>query len=155
MGYRFSPIRGKESLLEAVVYVATTTAELARKIIGKSFPIRSLTVFSHDQSEYEGLIEILSEMGAPYDENNGPRITLHQPIVVGDNTITHLRIRKSDPDRPQVGCSDIKTDYEKFKDEYLAKCLDNLRLIKRSTYEMIELFDPEYDVLAYVVSLEK
>ena len=154
MQYRFSPIQSKEALLKAVEYVATTTTELAKKVVGEIFPIQSLTIFSHDRLEYEILIKILADLGTPYDENNGPRMTLHQPIVVGNNTITHLRIRKPDPDRPQVGCNDFETDYDSFKNEYLAKHPDNLRLIKRPTYEMIEFSVPEFDVLAYVVSPE-
>ncbi len=151
----FSPIQDKDTLLRAVEYVATRTSELASKIVGRSFPIKYLTIFSHDQSEYETLVKILAELGAPYDENNGPRVTLLEPIVVGGNTITRLRIRKPDPNRPQVGCGDFETDYESFKNKCLATHPENLRLIKRPTYEMIEFFDPESDVLAYVVSSER
>jgi hypothetical protein len=53
----------------------------------------------------------------------------------------------------QVGCNDFEVqDYKKFKAEYLPKHPSNLRLIERPEYEMVEFFDPDYDVLAYVVS---
>ena len=147
-----NPIQNKEQLIETVKYIATKTSRMAEKIIGKKLPIRSLTVFSHSQLEYELLVKILAEMGAPYNENNGPRIALHEPIIVEQDRITHLRIRKPDPERPQVGCNDFETDYQSFKKEYLASHSGNLKLIERPTYEMIEFFDPEFDVLAYVVS---
>src|SRR3989344_5155552 len=123
--YRFSPIQDKEELVDAVRYVATETTRLAEKVIGESFPIKSLTIFSHDQSEYESLIEILFEVGRPYNENNGPRVELFEPIRIGNNSIKYLRIRKPDAERPQVGCND---------------------------FEMIEFRDLSFDVLAYVVS---
>ena len=145
-------IQNKEELLGAVRYVAMETSRLARKIVGKSFPIKSLTIFSHSQPEYELLIRILADMGKPYNEKNGPRVELHEPILVEGNRITHLRIRKPDPERPQVGCNDFETNYKSFKSDYLPKHPDNLRLIKRPEYKMIEFHDPSFDVLAYIVS---
>lgn len=145
-------IQDKAGMEEAVQYVAAETSRLAKKIVGKVFPIKSLTIFSHSQIEYELLTGILAEMGKPHNFNNGPRIELYKPIEVGENHITHLRIRKPDPERPQAGCNDLETDYEAFKKKHLSKHPNNLRLIKRSEYEMIELYDQNFDVLAYVVS---
>lgn len=145
-------IQNQKELIEAVKYIASGTSKMAQKIVGKTFPIKSLTVFAHSQSEFELLIGILAKIGKPYNYNNGPRVELYEPIKVGKNRITHLRIRKPDPERPQVGCNDFETDYEIFKSEYLLKQADNLSLIKRPEYEMIELYGKEFDVLAYVVS---
>lgn len=149
----FRIIKNRSELVETVRYTAAKTSELCKKIIGKSLPIHSLTVFSHSENEFEFLKELLSTMGSPYNENNGPRVTLYEPIVVDNNTITHLRIRKPDPERPQVGCNDFDVkEYETFKAEYLAKHPENLVLIKRPDYEMIEFRHPDFDVLAYIVS---
>lgn len=145
-------IQNQKELIEAVKYVASETPKMAQKIVGKTFPIKSLTVFAHSQPEFELLTGILAKIGKPYNYNNGPRVELYEPIKVGENSITHLRIRKPDPERPQVGCNDFETDYESFKSEYLLKYADNLSLIKRLEYEMTELHDKEFDVLAYVVS---
>jgi len=145
-------IQNKKELIDAVRYVAVETSKLAKKIVGRSFPIKYLTIFAHSQSEYELLIQILEDMGKPYNYNNGPRVELHESIDVDNDHITHLRIRKPDLKRPQVGCSDFETDYEVFKSDYLSKHTDNLSLIKRAEYDMIELHDKEFNVLAYVVS---
>jgi len=40
MQYRFSQIKDEDALLKAVDYVATRTAELAKKVVGKDFPNR-------------------------------------------------------------------------------------------------------------------
>lgn len=144
-------IQNKEELIEVVRYVATKTSELCKKIIGKELPIKSLTIFAHTEAEFERLIKLQEEMGKQYNYNNGPRVELNEPIIAGKNQITHLRIRKPDLERPQVGCNDFETDYKSFKQNYLSSYPDNLRLIKRPEYEMIEFHDSTFDVLAYVV----
>ncbi len=145
-------IENKTELIETVKYIAKETARLCKSIVGKSFPIKSLTIFSHDETEYKLLFANLQTLGDPYNYNNGPRVELFKPIVAGDNKITHLRIRKPDMERPQVGCNDFETDYELFKKEYLLKYPEHLELIIRPEYEMIEFRDNKFDVLAYVVS---
>ncbi len=150
--YRFSSIENKEKLLEAVRYVAAETTKLALKTVGRTFPIRSLTIFSHGETEYSFLTGLLADMGDSDSFNNGPRIELSEPIEAGGHRITHLRIRRPDPERPQAGCSDFETDYGIFKREYLLRHPDNLILIKRPEYEMIEFRDKDFDVFAYVVS---
>ena len=151
--HRFNPVEDEGELLNAVEYVATKTSVLVEKVIGQKLPISSLTIFSHFQEEYENLVEIINTLGSFYKENNGPRVVLYNPIRIGDNIITHRRIRKPDTERPQVGCNDFDVeDYNAFKQKYLSKHSDNLHLIERKDYEMIEFSDSEFDVLAYVVS---
>jgi len=151
--YRFSPIQNEEQLREAIAYVATQTSALSKKVIGDSLPVASLTIFAHYSSEYEAVRAMLSSLGQETAASNGIRIQLQKPVVVGSNQITHVRIRKPDPYRMQVGCADlIVPDYSVFKSEYLQIHVGNLRLIERSEYEMIEFFHPDFDVLAYVVS---
>lgn len=150
--YRFSPIKNGEELIKAVKYVTKQNTKLCKKIIGTVLPITSLTIFSHYRDEYEKLVKILHKMGKLCGENNGPRVALHKPVKVNGNVIAYLRIRKPDPYRMQVGCSDFDVAYQHFKKKYLNKKPKNLRLIKRPEYEMIEFFDPDFDVLAYVVS---
>ena len=142
----------KEELQETVAYIVTEASALVHRILGKTFPITSLTVFAHSPEEYAMHVALLFELGSPFDEQNGPRVTLHEPMVVGRHRITHLRIRQPDPERPQVGCCDFDTDYEAFSESYLKQFPNNLTYIMRPGYEMIELHDPEFDVLAYVVS---
>ncbi len=151
--YRFSPIQDKEQLLRAAEYIATKTSELCKKVLRQNLPISSLTVFAHYPEEYEHLTKILNALGTFYNENNGPRVVLDKPLKIGNNTITHLRVRKPDPHRMQVGCNDFDIEnYIEFKKQNLLAHPNNLRLIDRPEYEMVEFFDPDYDVLAYAVS---
>lgn len=145
-------IKSEVELIKMVQYVATTTSAMAKKVLGRAFPIHSLTIFAHSPEEYDGLVKMVEKLGVPFNFNNGPRIALRAPINVEGNSITHLRIRKPDSARPQVGCNDFDADYSVFKKEFLVKFSQNLRLEVRPQYEMIELFHPAFDVLAYVVS---
>ena len=143
----------EKEIVERVVYIANQTSRLCEISIGNTLPISSLTIFSHSEDEFASLKKSLSVLGSPYNENNGPRVTLYKPIKAGSNLITHLRIRKPDLERPQVGCNDFDVeDYEVFKRKYLVSHSKNLRLIVRNDYEMIEFFNDNFDVLAYVVS---
>jgi hypothetical protein len=154
--YRFSPIETKEKLLEAVQYVAKTTTELCEKITGNEYPISSLTIFSHYPEEFEKLKAFLFEMGKLDHENNGPFVKLNEKISLHNSELELLRVRHPDPNRPQVGCNDfLIPNYQEFKENFLTKKPNNLREITRLEYEMIEFFDPDFDVLAYVLSNQK
>lgn len=154
--YRFSPIKNEDKLIEAVKYVAVQIVKLCKRTIGKELPVSYLTIFAHYDDEYRKLIDMLGKLGRLSKANNGIRAVLHKPIKVRHNTIAHLRIRKPDPYRMQVGCGDFEVkDYQRFKRIYLAKHLQNLRLIERPDMKMIEFFDTDFDVLAYIVESEK
>ncbi len=151
--YRFSPIKTKEDLLEAINYVASETTELCRRVTDKEYPISGLTIFSHYPDEFEELKKIVLSLGELDSENNGPCVKLHKPIKLPNGELFLLRVRQPDPYRLHVGCNDFEVpDYGEFKKQYLEAKPSNLRLIERPDFEMIEFFDPDYDVLAYVLS---
>ncbi len=150
--YISEPIKSQEELMATIRYIVVEASKMISKVIGKKLPIKSLTVFSHSQPEFDFLSEMIGGIGRPYNFNNGPRVELFEPIVIDENHITHLRIRQPDLERPQVGCNDFDTDYRKFKQDYLSQNRTGLRLIVRPEYEMIEISDSGFDVLSYVVS---
>lgn len=146
--YKFSPIKNKKQLVKAVRYVIKQASKLCENVTGKKLKIRYVTVFSHYENEYKNLAKILRKLGEIREANNGVRATLKEPI----EGVTELRIRKPDPYRMHAGCCDFLADYWTFKEKYAHAKSKNLRLIKRQDYDMIEFFDPDFDVLAYVVS---
>lgn len=137
---------------EAIDYVIEQELLLVNKVTGKSLPITYLTIFAHYDDEYENLKNILESWGQTSQANNGIKAKLYDPILYSDGKINEVRVRQPDPYRMQVGCCDFTVDdYEDFKTTIL-EGNKNLRLIERPKYEMIEFFDPDFDVLAYVVS---
>lgn len=150
--YKFSPIKTIDELYNAIKYVIKNENILSKKVIGNELPISYLTIFSHFDDEYNGLLEIINKLGQISDANNGIKVKLKKPINFDNQKVGLLRIRKPDVERPQVGCCDFKIEnYDNFKNNYLRNN-DNLRLIIRSEYEMIEFFDSNFDILAYVCS---
>ena len=150
--YKFSPIMSEATLIEAVHYVIDQEALLSSKAINQVLPITYLTIFAHYMDEYDNLVKIIERLGDISDANNGIKSKLHSPIMAGNQEIRELRVRKPDPYRMQVGCCDFGiADYNAFKDGHLENN-KNLRLIERPDYEMIEFFDPDLDVLAYIVN---
>ncbi|MEX2008461.1 MAG: hypothetical protein WD850_03160 [Candidatus Spechtbacterales bacterium] len=146
--YRFSPIKTHEELFAAVQYVAKEAATLAEKVTGQRYPITYLTIFAHSQEEYDGLVAMLASLGEVSEANNGQQVKLNEAI----DGIPRIRVRKPDPQRPQVGCVDFDAgEYEDFKNKYLNSS-EHLRLIERPDYEMVEFFGPQFDILGYVVS---
>jgi len=150
--YRFSPIKTKDELLETITYIACETTKLCIQVTGHEYPISSLTVFAHYPNEFIQLKDILLSMGKFKSENNGPFVELYEPIHLPSQELSLVRIRKPDPYRMQVGCNDFEIpSYENFKGEFLNKN-ECVRLIERPEYEMIEFFNPDFDVLAYIIS---
>ena len=145
-------MQAEAELKEAISYVIQQEAHLAAKAVADVLPITYLTIFAHYPDEYDRLVGFIQAWGEVSEANNGVKVKLQQSITEQDQNINELRIRKPDPYRMQVGCCDFGVDnYYVFKDSHLANNR-NLRLIERPEYEMIEFFDPELDVLAYIVS---
>ena len=150
--YRFSPIGSGGELVEAIEYVADLAGVLAESLTGRRPSVRYLTLFAHYQAEYIALCQMVSKMGRSILANNGTAARLHHPIDVAGQHITSLRIRRPDPYRMQVGCCDLDVpDYAAFKDQHYYEGSPTIRKVDHREFEMLELFAPGFDVLAYVV----
>lgn len=159
--YRFSPIKKQEELLEAIKHIHFACYQLCKQSFGEYLPnAGNIGVFCHYDDEYERLIAIRSELTESSDEPNQKYFKLHKPIViptkddVHETTYTHLYIRKPDIYRSQVGDIDFyleQDDYDKLKAELKAgKHTRGARIFPRNDLDMIELYNPDVDVLAYV-----
>jgi hypothetical protein len=147
-------IGSKEDVVKIVQLIAEKTSRLVENTIGRTLPITYLTIFAKHEHEYVRLLEWTRALGTPSETNNGFRFSLNQPIQTIAGDISMIRIRKPDPERPQLGCADFEVeDYESFKTNELPKHPEHLKRIERTDYEMIEFYDTQAnEVLAYVVS---
>jgi hypothetical protein len=159
--YRFSPIENKEQLIEAIKHVHFSCFDLCKKAFGKYLPVAgNISIFCHYDSEYKFLAKLREEMTEQSDNFNQKYFLLHEPIVipakddVPETTYTYLYIRKPDQYRAQVGDVDFVIDDEKYSE--LKKSLQNgsqiegAKIFDRPDLDMVELSDPDIDVLAYV-----
>jgi len=150
--YKFSPIKSEIELQQAISYVYEQAALLSEKVVSQKLLSSYVTIFAHYETEYVKLINITNGWGQSSVVENGIKTTLNSPITIGENSIEELRIRQPDPYRMQVGCCDFTVNnYQSFKASYLPGN-KNLRVVTRAAFEMIEFFDPNFDVLAYVSS---
>lgn len=159
--YRFSPILSLEELLEAGRYIHEECHTLSMKSFGRYLDNSgNLGIFCHYDDEYRELIEIRKSLTEPSDNPNQKYFKLHEPILyqasesAPSQVYTHLYIRKPDPYRHHVGDLDFflpQEAYNALKKEFeKGNPLPFARIFPRTDLDMIELYDPDSDVLAYV-----
>lgn len=111
-------------------------------------PVNYACIFSQSEKEYDDLIEIVRGTGSVVHETAMGPIFHIDPIATVSGELRLLKIRKPDPKRPERGDADFTvSDYPAFKERYLER--PGFSIIQRPEMEMIELSDPEFDVLAY------
>lgn len=159
--YRFSPIKTKEELLKAIEHIHLESFKLCKNTFGKYLPVAgNIGMFCHYDSEHEFLTGIRKEITKDSNNFNQKYFKLHKPIVIAarsdipETTYDYLYIRKPDPYRHHVGCLDFVIageEYVKLKHEMLnGKVLEGARVFDRPDLDLIELYDPDVDVLGYV-----
>ena len=159
--YRFSPIKSKKELLKAIHHIHLSSYALCKKSMGKYLlNAGNMGIFCHYDEEYQFLTTLRKELTEESNNVNQKYYKLHQPITIkakGDipsTTYTHLYIRKPDPHRAQVGDIDFylePVEYNKLKESIeKGKHIPGARVFDRTDLDMIELHDPDVDVLAYV-----
>lgn len=159
--YRFSPIQNEKELLEAITHIHFSCYELCKRSFGYYLQnAGNMGVFCHYDEEYNRLVKIRKKLTKDADNVNQKYFHLHNPIIipekddVPETTYTYLYIRKPDPYRHHVGDIDFYLDPEQYKD--LKQSLFNgmrvngARIFDRKDLDMIELYNPDIDVLAYV-----
>jgi len=158
--YRFSLIKNKYELLDAIEYIHLECFKLCKNSLGKFFPVSgNIGVFCHYEDEYEFLKKIQGKLVNPPPKPEQKYLPLKEPIVIpsrGDipeTVYTHLYIRKPDPYRHHVGDMDFlmtPEKYKKLKGRVVEGKVKGARNPNHPSHDMVELFDPDSDVLAYI-----
>lgn len=158
--YRFSPINNREELHEAIRYIHRKCSELCKEIYGSYLPCAgNIGVFCHSEDEYEFLTRLRERLTEMSDNWNQKYYRLHEPITVptqGDvpgASYTYLYIRKPDQ-HSEVGDVDFvlsEPKYSELKSRLLAGLVGKgMEILDRSDLDLIKLFDPNVDVLAFI-----
>lgn len=159
--YRFSPIKDKAELFAALKHVHIECYKLCYQSFGYVLSnAGNISIFCHYDSEHTLLTNIRKELTEPSDNPNQKYFLLHKPLVmspqngVPETVYTHLYIRRPDPYRHHVGDIDFYLEpaqYAILKQRLLSgESITGARIFERTDLDMIELFDPDSDVLAYV-----
>jgi hypothetical protein len=159
--YHFSPIKSQDELLEAIKYIHFACHKLCVQAFGQYLPNSgNVGVFCHYESEFEYLKGVRQEWCEPSDNRDQKYFKLREAIVipeergVPETTYEYLYIRRPNPNSPQVGDIDFYLEQEKY-DELkqsllVGKVIKGARVFDRQDLDMIELYDPDVDAVAYV-----
>lgn len=159
--YRFSPIKNKEELFDAIKYIHLSCNELCKQSVGEYLPSTGMIgIFCHYESEYQNLIKIQEQLVTKSESINQKYFKLISPITIAKEggvpktTYTHLYIRKPDPYRHHVGDTDFYLDddrYKQIKQSLIdGKIIKGLRIYYKPDIDMLELYNPDIDSLGYI-----
>jgi len=159
--YRFSPIKNKEELFKAIEHVHIQCHKLCLQKFGYFLPVAgNIGIFCHYDEEFEKLTEIRKEMTDINEHWNRKyykllkSITLHALNDIPPTIYTHLYIRHPDPYRSHVGDVDFYMEpekYRKLKESLLTGTqIKGVRLFERKEEDMVEMYDPDIDAVAFV-----
>ena len=111
-------------------------------------PVNYACIFTHSQDEYELLKNVTNQMGTVLEETDKGPLFHITPLATVAGNLKILKIRMPFANRPERGDADFTVhDYENFKKTYLSQ--PGFNLISKPGFEIMELIDPEFDVLAY------
>lgn len=161
--YRFSPITTQDQLIEAITYLHEACHRLCYETFGEYLPVSTnVGVFCHYPDEFTYLTKLREQLTDSAVHYNYKYFKLHDPIHIGARddipaaTYKFLYIRKPDPYRSQVG--DVDFVMEPRRHQALAETLGtdefrkNMRMFGRLEDNMIEVWNPDFDVAAYIVT---
>lgn len=158
--YRFSPITSHDTLMEAIKHIHTECHKLCEQAIGTYLPnTGSLGIFTHYPEEFAYLKELQKTLTSAENPFNGKYFKLIEPITIPaqdqipEATYTHLYIRQPDPYRAQVGDIDFYSPIEEFntlKQRTSEGLIPGARVYPGANLDMIELYNFDSDVLAYI-----
>lgn len=145
----------------AVTHIHEACYALCKQSLDEYLPnAGNVGVFCHYDEEYAALVKIRQRLTEPSDDPNQKYFKLHEPMVIpasGDvpeTTYTHLYIRKPDPYRHHVGDIDFYLDseaYQKLRSSLsYGEIIPGARIFPRNDLDMVELYDPDIDALAYI-----
>lgn len=142
---------------------------IAKQIVSASSPILDkyvtskyklkldyVDIFPKSEEEHKELLEQLKSLGKPiWSGSTGKTYLLDEPIETDKGLLKLLRVRIFDNSKLAFrGHPDYavkKEEYDDFKD-YLLK-QENVNLMKRPEYEMVEIWDEDFDVAVYFPSI--
>lgn len=159
--YTFSPIQDKNQLEAAIRFVHFECHRLCQQSLGVTLPIAgNVGIFCHYNDEYRIMTELREELTEPSEDTDQKYFKLHNPITIPatstipETTYTHLYIRKPDPYRHHIGDIDFcmpEQDYAELKSSLMnGTDIEGVRVFPRNDLDMIELFKPDIDALAYI-----
>lgn len=145
-------------------HIVVDVKKIAQDIVERSIPILEkyelnefspildyVDVFPKSEEEHRKLSTVIKTTGEPvFNTSTGTAYKLFEPIDTAKGKLNLLRVRIYDPTRLGFrGHSDYAIDnYERAKERLLK--METVKLLDRKSYEMIEIWDKQFEVLVYI-----
>ncbi len=141
------------NLITTINYIVNRSNELKNKFTNvPTAPVEFACIFCQNEEGYKEFTSSIQTLGEIVQNTpSGYTYLLNEPIKTVAGPLRLVKIRKPDPKRPERGDADFNTEYKNFKKTYQEN--PKFELIKRGTFEMLRLSDPEFDVMACFSSI--
>lgn len=115
----------------------------------KKASVNYVAIFCQSDEEFVNYCFVLDTLGTVVKETKtGPLYFVDTPIQTIAGPLSIIKVRRHDQARPERGDADFTVqNYAQFKGVHAH--LPEFTVIHRHDFEMLELKDPRYDVLAY------
>jgi len=139
----------RKNIIQKIKQIAKGITNVKNKYIPeKGLVLDYVTIFAQTDAEFKELVRTSKKLGTQIDEHNGPVFKFHTPLEFENGVLKIFRIRKPDPERPQIGCGDFKVpDYKKFKKKYLHSKF--FIFVSSEGFEYLGIHDPKEDYYVY------
>lgn len=143
------------NLVTTITYIVTRSTELKNKFTDATrAPVEFACIFCQNEEEYTKFTNEIETLGKIVERTpSGFTYLLVKPIKTIAGPLRLVKIRKSDPQRPEKGDADFNTGYVNFKKKYQND--SRFELVKRETFEYLRFSDPNFDVMACFSDIPK
>ena len=143
------------SFVDTITYVVRRSVDLKNAFTDESAaPVEFACIFCHSEEEYREFTHVIQPLGKIVERTKrGFTYLLDKSITTVAGPLRLVKIRKPDLQRLERGDADFNTDCQAFKETYEGN--PKFELVKRPTFEMLRLSDPQFDVMACFSSIPK
>lgn len=143
------------NLIKTINYIVSRSTELKNKFTNASTAsVEFVCIFCQNDGEYQEFTLAIETLGKIAETTtSGFTYLLNEPIVTSAGPLRLVKVRKPDPKISKRGDADFNTDYQIFKEVHQGD--PKFELIKRETFEMLRLSDPDFNVMACFSSIPK
>lgn len=138
-----------DALRSIVCYIVDQATILKDKHIDAPYAaVNYACIFSQCQEEYDELLAGAHTLGEVIDTMASGLLFRIDPLQTVSGVLHLLKIRISDPTRPERGYADFTIpDFSTFEKTY--GCRQGFSRMDKKNFYMLELVDPAFDVRAY------
>lgn len=142
-----------EALLQQKLHHISTQAPLlSQAVLGKTYPIDTVCIFSQSAEEHTLLKSLILGMGTLSPFTHGATTYVECSLDIDGQDIKIVGVREPDETRPEVGYADYPVDdFDQLVED--ARNLPGVKVMESGLGQaLIEICHPDFDTCGYVVA---